>query len=253
MNEVTLHYDTLLAQHYSWMVGVPFSAKVAEQRALLERLGVGGRSDLGRSELAGSGLAVDLGCGPGFQSVALGRLGCAPVLAVDSCQALLNELATHASGLPIKTVCADMRELPRLVAPGSAAVIVCMGDTLTHLESREDASRLLADAYEALAPKGQLVLTFRDLSVELKGLDRFLPVRSDPDRIMTCVLEYETDHVLVNDLIYVRQGDAWTFHKSGYRKLRLGVEPVLRELRELGFAVQRSQAAGGLQAIVATK
>ena len=85
------------------------------------------------------------------------------------------------------------------------------------------------------------------------GPGTFLPVRSDPERIMTCVLEYETDHVLVNDLIYVRQGDAWIFHKSAYRKLRLGVEPVLRELRELGFAVQRSQAAGALQAIVATK
>ena len=243
MSEVTLHYDTLLAQHYSWMVGVPFAAKVAEQQALLERLGVTGRS----------GLAVDLGCGPGFQSVALARLGCSPVVAVDSCQALLNELATHADGLQIKTVCADMRELQHLVAPARAEVIVCMGDTLTHLESRDDVSRLLADACRALAPQGQLVLSFRDLSVEIKGLDRFLPVRSDPDRIMTCVLEYETEHVIVNDLIYVRQNEGWTFHKSSYRKLRLNADAVSCELRELGFTVQHQSAAGGLRAIVATR
>jgi hypothetical protein len=44
MSDVTRHYDTLLAQHYSWMMGVPFAAKVAEQQALLEGLGAGGRS-----------------------------------------------------------------------------------------------------------------------------------------------------------------------------------------------------------------
>jgi SAM-dependent methyltransferase len=243
MSAVTQHYDTLLAQHYSWMVGAPFEAKVAEQQALLEQLGVPGRA----------GLAVDLGCGPGFQSVALARLGFSPILAVDSCQALLNELAGHTGDLPIEAVCADLRGLKQLVAPGTAAAVVCMGDTLTHLESRSDVSRLLADSHAVLAPGGTLVLTFRDLSVELKGLDRFLPVRSDGDRIMTCVLDYERDSVVVNDLVYVREGGSWSLHKSNYRKLRVGVEDLSRELRELGFAVRSSEVAGRLQALTATK
>jgi hypothetical protein len=65
MSDVTRHYDTLLAQHYSWMTGVPFDIKVAEQRTLLEVLGMAGRS----------GVALDLGCGPGYQSAALAQLG----------------------------------------------------------------------------------------------------------------------------------------------------------------------------------
>ena len=243
MQDVTAHYEHLLAKHYSWMVGVPFDSKVAEQQALLERLGVGARS----------GLAVDLGCGPGFQSVALANMGFSPVIAVDTCQALLDELTTHAGDLTIKTACADMRGFTQRVAPGSAAIIVSMGDTLTHLETRADVSTLLADAHAMLAPGGMLVLTFRDLSVELVGLDRFVPVRSDLDRIMTCVLEYEAGSVVVNDLIYVREGGGWTLHKSSYRKLRIAAEEITRELSNLGFAVSSSQVGGGLNAITATR
>lgn len=244
MSDVTYHYDTLLAQHYSWMVGAPFEVKVAEQRELLGKLGV----------VARSGPAVDLGCGPGFQSIALARLGYSPVLAVDSCQSLLDELAAHAGApTPIKTVCADMRELQQLIPRDSAAVVVCMGDTLTHLESRADVSRLLADAYHVLAPGGLLVLTFRDLSIELKGLERFIPVRSDGDRIMTCMLEYEPGSVVVNDLIHLRAGAGWTLHKSCYRKLRLSGEEVAREVAELGFTLRSSEVVGRLHAIAAAR
>jgi hypothetical protein len=41
----------------------------------------------------------------------------------------------------------------------------------------------------ALTAEDVFVLTFRDLSVELSGLDRILPVRADNDRIMPRVLE----------------------------------------------------------------
>lgn len=42
MNQVTRHYDDLLAAHYSWMNGLQLNEKVAEQKALLVELGLGG-------------------------------------------------------------------------------------------------------------------------------------------------------------------------------------------------------------------
>src|SRR5262249_25621880 len=59
------HYEHLLADYYTRMFG-DFDSKVAEQQALLEQLGIGRRR---------GGRAVDLGCGSGFQSLALARLG----------------------------------------------------------------------------------------------------------------------------------------------------------------------------------
>jgi SAM-dependent methyltransferase len=242
IDAVARHYEQLLAKHYTWMVGMPFDAKVAEQRALLQTLGL---------EPGQHGAAIDLGCGPGFQAVALAELGFSRVLAVDMSQTLLDELAAHKGDLPIELVHADLCRLPLLAAPRSLEAIVCMGDTLTHLESRADVSGLLAAAHAALAFGGVLVLTFRDLSVELTGLDRFVPVRADADRIMTCVLEYERETVVVNDLIYLREGDGWRLNKSSYRKLRLSALEIAAELRDLGFVVLRDEPAGRLHAIVA--
>lgn len=243
-DKVTQHYEHLLAEHYTWMFGVSFEAKVAEQRALLEELGV--RS--GRH-----GIAVDLGTGPGFQAVALAELGYSRVIGVDTSAKLLDELVSRRGDLPIEAVCADLRDLDRLVAPESVEAIVCMGDTLTHLDTRADISKLIASARVALAPGGVFLLTFRDLSTPLIGLDRFLPIHADAERIMTCVLDYEPETVVVNDLLHVREGNAWTMRKSSYRKLRLAPDALAAELCDLDFTLLRNEPLGRLHAIAVSK
>src|SRR5215469_12767590 len=103
---------------------------------------------------------------------------------------------------------ADIRNLNEYVAPATASLVVCMGDTLTHLSNRQEVVALLQSVALALKPRGLFVATYRDLSgPELEGLDRFIPVRGDDGRAMICFLEYRSSEiVLVNDLIYVRDG-----------------------------------------------
>ncbi len=242
MSAVVDHYETLLARHYTWMFGLPFERKAAEQRSLLESLGI-----------RAGGLAVDLGCGSGFQAVALADMGFRLVLAVDTSAALLAELDSRRAERAIEPVHADLRALPSLVREGQADAVVCMGDTLTHLERRSDVSRLFQDIAAALAPGGACVLTWRDLSVELTGVERFISVASDTDRIMTCFLEYQAETVTVHDLIHVREGEAWTLHKSAYSKLRLSGDWVAAELERAGLRVDRHELAGRLSAIMASK
>ena len=244
MGDVSQHYELLLAEHYTWMAGMPYDDKVAEQQALLESLGIRPHT---------TGIALDLGSGPGFQSIALAKLGFARVVAIDTSRFLLDELLAAKGDLPIEVVHADLNDVPKIIGPAGADAIVCMGDTLTHLAHPREVSRLFANAFAALAPGGRLVLSFRDLTVELTGVDRFLPVRADRDRIMTCVLDYEPDSVIVTDLIHERTGETWNLHKSSYRKLRLDPAVVMAELVELGFAVRRHQPEGRLCILAATK
>jgi SAM-dependent methyltransferase len=244
MNDAIRHYDELLAEHYSWMVGVPFAQKAAEQKALLTELGLGARH---------AGIAIDLGCGPGYQSVALADLGFARVIAIDTSKILLDELAAHQGRRPIEPVLDDMRRFARHAPPASAAAVICMGDALTHLESHKDVSALLADAFAVLAPGGWLVLTFRDMSQELAGLDRFIPVQSDANRVMVCFLEYEPQTVVVHDLIHSRGGDGWNLRKSSYRKLRIAADDIVRQLGDLGFEIVMNGPAARMWAISARK
>jgi SAM-dependent methyltransferase len=224
------HYENLLADHYEWMFGLPFEAKVAEQKAILK-------------EFAGpvviGGLAVDLGCGSGFQSIALSDLGY-KVLAIDTSPKLLSHLSARIGSRDIATKHADLRELQSLVSPTSVDIVVCMGDTLTHLPAQSDVARLFRSVAHALKPGRTFLITYRDLaSVELFGLDRFIPVSNDDRRVMTCFLEYESaETVVVHDLIYLRDDDGnWKLHKSSYRKLRLPAAWVVAELLASGLSI----------------
>ena len=241
MATVREHYDEVLSQHYSRMFG-EFEAKVAEQQALLERLGITPRQ--------GGGLAVDLGCGSGFQSIALARLGFR-VLAIDFSHRLLAELNERVRGLPVAAIAGDIRDVAAL-APTAVEVVVCMGDTLSHLECEGDLGRMFAGVAARLVVGGRFVLTFRDLSGELHELDRFIPLCSSDDLIMTCFLEYEPTSVKVHDLIWVRQPDGWRFRKGVYRKLRLTPAAVVRQLENAAFTVERHDALTGMVTLVGT-
>jgi SAM-dependent methyltransferase len=247
MSTVSEHYETLLARHYSWMFNQPFEDKVAEQRKILEEL-------LPSEETVERRLGVDLGAGPGFQSIALAELGFASVVAVDTSEILLKELEAHRKDYPVEAVQADILGLQEIVAVGKANVIVCMGDTLTHLASKDEVDRLFQSAYNALASGGSLILTFRDLTADLHGLDRFLPIRSDTDRIMTCFLEFESaDSVRVHDLIHIQEPAGWKLQKSSYSKLRLSPAWVAQRLCDTGFSISVQKPVGRLRLIAASK
>ncbi|RMI32434.1 class I SAM-dependent methyltransferase [Streptomyces triticirhizae] len=242
------HYDRLLAEHYTWMLGGDLPGLVAGQRALLTELGV-------RPDGAGR-RAVDLGCGPGHTSLALAGLGFERVLAVDLSRRLLAELERNAAEVPaVRPVHGDLRAaLREHVGPGTADAVVCLGDTLTHLPTRGDVAALLNDIADALTPDGTAVLSYRDLTVPLTGTDRFLPVRATEDRIMTCFLEYPDDFddytVVVHDLVHVREvgrdgGENWTLKTGSYRKLRLAHAWVVRQCHTAGLRVVGERSAQG--------
>ncbi len=235
------HYERLLAQHYTWMFGASFAEKVGDEKALLREAGV-----------VTPGVAIDLGCGSGFQSVALAELGASRVHAVDSSAALLQELGLHTGGLPVTAHEGDLLAFDQL-AFESVDTVVCMGDTLTHLGAPDDVRALLAKIAVALSPGGRVILSWRDLSAPPEGLNRFIPVRSDDERIMTCFLEDLGDAVLVHDLVYEKEDGAWQLRKSAYPKLKLSEEFVISTAESAGLRVVHRQVVRGMLVVAATR
>lgn len=234
MDAVRIHYATLLAPIYSWMAGGAEPA-FARGEAELESLRVTPR---------GGAIAVDLGAGFGMHAIPLARRGFS-VLAVDSSADLLRQLRAHAGALTVRTAEADLLEFPEHV-PGPPEVILCMGDTLAHLASTQAIATLFARVAATLVPGGVFVLTFRDYSTPLAEERRFIPVKSDADRILTCFLEYGSEHVDVYDLLYERRDTQWTQRVSRYTKLRLTPGSVSAELHAAGFQVTQEAGPGGM-------
>jgi hypothetical protein len=239
MATVDAHYDQLLSDYYSWMSG-GFEPGVETNARFFREHGIGP---------CGSGTAMDLGAGCGFQSVPLADAGFS-VTAVDLDAKLLEELKRNSAALSIRTVRDDLIAIDRHVQD-PVELIVCMTDTLLHLESKDKAALLLRKARAALEDGGRLVLTFRDLSVELEELDRFIPVRSEASTVFTCFLEYEPETVKVHDLIYRWNGGRWEFRKSWYRKLRLSKDWVDGKLFEAGFTNVASTVDSGMVTVMA--
>ncbi len=236
------HYDTLLGPIYSWMIG-DIAAAFARSSAEI--------SDM-HLPPASSGAAVDLGAGFGLHAIPMAKLGFS-VTAIDTCQSLLDELRALAGALPISIVNDDLLHFrSHLTQPLSVAI--CAGDTLTHLASREAVERLFKQIADALIPGGMFAATFRDYATKtLHGDARFILVRRDENRILTCFLEYGEDIVTVHDLLTERIDNQWVQRVSSYPKLRLAPDWVESALRAAGLKSRRETAPSGMVRVVGIK
>jgi SAM-dependent methyltransferase len=238
MSTVQEHYDRLLAPIYIWMAGGMESALAA------------GAQDVAQL-VPGRGLALDLGAGFGMHAIPLARGGY-EVVALDTSAELLDALREHGEGLLIRAIEADLADFRRYVAR-PASLIVCMGDTLTHLESPAAVEQLCRDVAASLAPKGRFVATFRDYTRPATGEGRFIPVRSDANRIHTCFLEDEGERMRVHDIVHERDGATWRMRVSSYPKLKLAPELVADALRGVGLAAGVAQGPRGMVRITAVQ
>ena len=236
MATVAEHYAAHLAPIYLWMAGGMDAALRV------------GSTDVA-SFLPGSGLAVDLGAGFGMHSIPLARGGYR-VVAVDNSAALLQTLCEHSAGLAIRTVESDLLEFRETITE-PAQLIICMGDTLTHLQTLRDLEPLCDAVAQSLAPAGRFVATFRDYSSPVTGESRFVPVRSDADRILTCFLEESGDHIVVHDIIHERDAAHWKLRVSSYRKLRLAPSVLEQALRARGLVTRVEPGPRGMIRVLA--
>lgn len=240
MQNSETHYKSHLGPVYSWMLGDLESA-FARAAAEIDAL-----------PLPSGGVAMDLGAGVGLHAVPLAQRGF-EVVALDNCQVLLDELKSHSGSLAITAHYADLTQF-RSFAAAPPNVIVCMGDTLTHLPTQAGVETLLAAVADALPRGGVFATTFRDYaSRTLQGDQRFILVRADEKRILTCFLEFGDASVTVHDVLTEKDQGNWRQKVSAYPKLRLAPDWVAAQLTGRGFSVRRDSTANGMARIVATK
>ncbi|NVD74782.1 class I SAM-dependent methyltransferase [Duganella sp. BJB1802] len=241
MTSVTEHYAKHLAPIYLWMAGgsvAALEAGAAEIEALNLRLTPGA-------------VVIDLGAGFGMHAIPLARNG-ARVTAIDTSVELLRTLTDISGGLAIRTVNDELLGFQRHISEAPTAIL-CMGDTITHLQDFQAVEYLIEQASDELPSGGTFVVSFRDYTAPLAGDGRFIPVRSDDSRILTCFLEYEPESVLVHDILHQRTSDGWRTQVSHYRKLRLSPEYLVARLQSSGFKVRREAGMRGMVRLIAQR
>lgn len=239
--ETKRHYEEHLADYYSWIFG-GYEQNIAANRDFFTA---------NRVTPMGSGVAIDLGAGSGFQAIPLGRLGFR-VSAVDFSRRLLAELAERIESEQIEILESDILQFSAY-SGRKPELITCMGDTLTHLPDIEAVESLITNCHRELIPGGKLILSFRDLSFELKGVERFIPVRSEAYRVFTCFLEYKSDYTIVYDIINELNESKWQQRVSSYKKLRISEEQIRKILIDKGMIIEVQEKEQGPVTFIARK
>jgi SAM-dependent methyltransferase len=240
MASVEDHYSNLLAPIYLWMAG-GIDAALAQGAGDVSKY-VPARTD--------ENVAIDLGAGFGMHSIPLARSGYT-VAAIDSSPALLAELRKYSEGLSVRAVESDLLHFRSHVS-APANLVLCMGDTITHVQDQTSVERLFLDVANALAPAGRFIVTFRDYTNPPSGEARFIPVRSDADRIHTCFLEETPQYMVVHDLLHERRGTSWSMRVSSYRKLRLSPDWITAALERAGLSAKLESGPRGMLRVTAT-
>lgn len=290
MSEVQSHYDNHLASIYDWMAGGFEAAKQRnitlfsqikwlnkQQQNLLQSSpqsnlqsnAITSTSDthtntdihsitLSNQEYSPSStskpIAVDLGAGSGYQTIILAEYGY-KVVAIDFSVDLLNTLNEKKENYEIDVIKDDINNFTNHLT-SVVQLIICMGDTLTHLSTLDEVKKLIINSYQSLETNGHLILSFRDFYTrELSGTDRFIPVRSDSERVFICFLEYFSDYVQVHDLLHTRIASTGEtkFTSSSYHKLRINPQFIQETLVEVGFLIDEFVLVNGMITISAIK
>lgn len=235
------HYKNHLSDFYSWMIG-DFSA---HKNTFLELCKAQNVTPLY------SKVAIDLGAGTGIQSFALAELGF-KVIAVDFDNKLLAEMKSKLSSEQIEIIEDDIRNLSQFKS-NNPEIISCCGDTISHLNNIRELRQLFKDAFCCLSDLGKFVISFRDYSKELLENERFIPVKNDEGRILTCIIEYFEEKIRVTDLMYEKHGDIWQQKVSSYFKIRITKNIVLNLLEATGFKILYDDISGEMHFITAQK
>lgn len=235
------HYDNHLGNFYSWYTGDFDTNKEAFKTFCLEN----------EIKPNNTKYALDLGAGNGIQTLALAELGF-HIKAIDFNKQLITELKSKIGSLPIDVFNDDIRYVSKYSSP-PPGLIVCCGDTITHLDSFDEIQILMQEANDILATKGMLILSFRDYSTDLEDTNRFIPVKSDSHRILTCFIEYFKDKLRVTDLLYELDNGKWIQKISSYYKTRLSKELAIEYLQNSGFKIVLNKIMNRIITIIALK
>ncbi len=149
------------------------------------RLGGFGRTSPGNQALLEAAVktlgpgnpVLDCACGIGADAMALARKGFV-VTACDGSQAMVAETRRRSEryGIAMTVSRSQWQDLPNRV-PGPFELVLCLGNSIVHAETRTKRMAALAGMRKVLSPAGTLIVDSRNWELLYNSRPRIVPAR----------------------------------------------------------------------------
>jgi len=143
---------------------------------------------------------LDLACGTGNYSLALGNLGC-KVTGIDLDEQMINLARAKTRDQKCRFEVGDMRRLREVCAEDEYDLVLCIGNSLAHLTNKQDIIRLLGDCLAILKRGGKLIVQIVNFDRLLRNRIKNLPEIVRDKVGITFIRQYEYSaepHNLIN-------------------------------------------------------
>ena len=200
-----------------------FSVRLDGQRALLQAL----------LERLPAGTATDMGCGTGVHAVALAQLGLR-VTGVDVSAAMLECARAHASEHGVDV---DFREGDFLsdLPPGKTDLLLCLGNSLPHLDTPEALRHVLAHWRTLLAEGGHVVIQLLNYRRVLDAGERIVNIRRDGATTILRFYDFLESRLRFNILSITESPDGISHDLQSTLLSPYTAEDIEAAARESGF------------------
>ncbi len=186
------------------------------------------------TEASGPMKALDVGCATGSLARALASDGW-EVTGIDTDETMLAAARERAAGADrLRFIAGDMRRLETAFPAASFDVVLCLGNTLVHLEDERAMGKFLGQARALLAPGGNLLIQIMNYDFILAG-----DLRPFPD-VETASLVFRRSYARRDDgrldfHISLTDKQAGRTHVGEFPLYPLTHDALARLLEEAGF------------------
>ena len=176
--ETSKFYD-ILAGEYDEMTS--FDARLERETKVFEKL----------IKEKSINKALDAGCGSGFLSILLSKLG-VDVTGVDASEAMIEKAVSNSKrfDLNIKFIHSDFINLKKIF-DGEFDCVFCLGNTLVHMTGEKELLLALRSFYNVLKPGGTIVVQILNYDKILSKKERIINVKETESKIFVRFYDHD--------------------------------------------------------------
>ncbi len=195
-----------------------------------------------RLAAAGARRILDAACGTGQHAIALARLGMTLSAADPSAGMIARARANaSASGANVRFEQAGFGGMSGVFGKAAFDAVLCLGNSLAHVEGGAGLADALADFAACLAEDGLLILQNRNYDRVLAARERWIEPQSSAEGgrewLFVRFYDFETDGSITFHILTLARGEEgnWKQTVSSTRLWPLRTEVLTEALRRAGF------------------